>query len=333
MKTHVVVLLSIFLLVGGVWAGGNKEASANATAPKYTIAYMTPALSIPFWKDIADGIQQEADKVGAVKIIDSDSNLSGATQLKNAQDLITSGVNAIIISPTDSAAAPSVLEIAEKAKVPVIICDIGTDSGNYASFIISNNYEGANSAGKYLVEKMKQKGWQGGEVAIITISLARQNGRDRTEGFKAALAASGSTIVGLLESKDYTREESMRFGQDLLTAHPNLRGMFTEHDEANLGSMVALDTAGKNTQLIHVGFDGSPETVQAIKDGKVGAAAMQQPVLMGREAFKAAYAVLTGKPFEKKVLIPTILVTQENVKDVEKDLANNVYPEELKTAK
>jgi len=335
MKKSLGVLLSIFLVAGFAWAGGNREASmkTDTKAARFTVAYMTPALSIPFWKDVADGIEQEAEVVGGIRVINSDSNLSAATQLKNAQDLITAGVNAIIISPTDSAAAPAVLELAEKSKIPVVICDIGTDSGNYASFIISNNYEGANAAGKYLVDKMKAKGWQGGDVAVITISLARQNGRDRTEGFKAALAGSGSNVVGLLESKEYTREESMRFAQDLLTAHPALKGVFTEHDEANLGAMVAIDTAGKDAQLIHAGFDGSPETVQAIKEGKIAAASMQQPVLMGREALKAAHAVLTGASVEKKVLIPTVLVTQENVNAVEKDLANNVYPEELKKAK
>lgn len=334
MKKAMVVLAALALTAGIAFAGGKKEAApAGGKAAQFTIAYMTPALHIPFWKDVSDGIRQEADKIGGIKIIDSDSRLSAATQLKNVQDLITSGVSAIIISPTDSASCPAVLELAEKAKVPVIICDIGTDSGSYAAFIISNNYGGANDAGKYLVASMKKKGWQGGDVAIITISLARQNGRDRTEGFKAALTEVGSKVVGLLECKEYTRSESMRYTQDLLTAHPNLRGLFTEHDEANLGALPAIDTAGKRDQLIHVGFDGSPEAVQAIKDGKLAAASMQQPVLMGREALKAAYAILTGKSVEKKVVVPTILVTAENVNQVEQQLVDNVYPNELKAKK
>ncbi|MFA6505307.1 MAG: substrate-binding domain-containing protein [Treponemataceae bacterium] len=328
------VIVSSLICVGLFAAGSaDKNKGSKGETAKYTIAYMTPALHIPFWKDVSDGIRQEADKIGGIKIIDSDSALSASTQLKNVQDLITSGVSAIIISPTDSASCPSVLELAEKAKIPVIICDIGTDSGNYAAFIISNNYGGANDAGKYLVAQMKKKGVQGGDVAVITISLARQNGRDRTEGFKAALTEVNSKVVGLLECKEYTRAESLRFAQDLITANPKLVGLFTEHDEANLGAMPAIDTAAKRGQIIHVGFDGSPEAVQAIKDGKLAAASMQQPVLMGREALKAAVAILTNKPLEKKVVVPTILVTADNVKDVEKQLIDNVYPNELKASK
>ena len=81
--------------------------------------------------------------------------------------------------------------------------------------------------------------------------------------------------------------------------------------------------------MIHVGFDGSPETVGAIKEGKIGAAAMQQLVLMGREAFKAAWKYLNGETPEKEILVPTILVTRENVRDIEKELENNVYPSSL----
>ena len=304
-------------------------ASLFAAGP-YTIAYMTPALSIPFWKDVADGLQQQAEKVGNIKMINSDSRLSAETQLKNAQDLITAGVNCIVISPTDSASCPAVLELAKKSKVPVVICDIGTDSGDYAAFVISDNYGGAKAAGKYMVDAMKKKGITGGDVGVITISLARQNGRDRTQGFKDALQGTQLTVAKLLECKEYTRAESMRYAQDIITAHPKLRGMFTEHDEANLGSLPAIDTSGKAAQIVNVGFDGSPEAVQAIKDGRLYAASMQQPVLMGRNALDAAVAVLAGKPVEKKVVVPTILVTKENVAQIEPQLADNVYPNELK---
>ena len=165
---------------------------------------------------------------------------------------------------------------------------------------------------------------------MIGISQARQNGKDRTAGFKKALEGSGFSVTTLLECKDYTRSESMNLAQDILTAKPNLVGLFTQHDEANLGVMPAKETAGVMKSLIHVGFDGSPETVEAIKKGEISAAAMQQPVLMGREAFKAAYAYLTGKPFEKLIVVDTILVTAENVYEVEPLLEDNVYPNELK---
>lgn len=329
MKKLAMIVLFVCLVASmTLFAAGQKEAAKKTEG--FKIAYMTPALHIPFWKDIADGIRDEAAKVPNVTIINSDSKLSAATQFQNAQDLIVSGVDAIIISPTDSASCPAVLELAAENKVPVFICDIGTDSGPFTAFVATDNTAGARSAGEYFLKVAKERGISGGEVAMITISQARQNGKDRTAGFKSALEGSGFTVTTMLECKDYTRSESMNLAQDILTAKPRLAGLFTQHDEATLGVLPAKETAGVMKSLIHVGFDGSPETVAAIKKGEIAAAAMQQPVTMGREAFKAAYAYLTGQPFDKLIVVDTILVTAQNVYEVEPLLEDNVYPNELK---
>jgi ribose transport system substrate-binding protein len=110
---------------------------------------------------------------------------------KNAQDAIARGVAGIVISPTDSSTCPSVLALAQKANIPVVIGDIGTNEGEYVSFIISDNREGANGVGKALVAAMKEKGMADGTVGLVTISLTRNNGKKRTAGFRAALEEGG----------------------------------------------------------------------------------------------------------------------------------------------
>ncbi len=290
-----------------------------------TIAYQSPSLRLPFWRNVSLGIHEIADKAG-VKVIDLDSRQEATVQLQNTQEAINLGVKAIILSPVDSASAVDVLEAAEKANVPVVICDIGTESGNYVSFIITDNYSGSKDVGEYLAQVMRQKGWQDEVSALITISLARQNGRNRTEGFKDAVAAIGSPVVSVLESQDYTQSESVLFVEDLLANHDNLRALFTEHNEATLGAIQVLESTGKIEEVLHVGFDGTPETLQAVKDGRLLALAVQQPIRMGREAFKATWDHLNGKESPKEISVPTLLVTQENINEIEKELEGNVYP-------
>lgn len=330
MRTVALVLALVMLAACGgstPSAGGNTgTAKSGGDKKPVTIAYLTPGLDIPFWKFLSDGIHQAADKAGA-KVVDYDSRNSANTQLKNAQDAITKGVSAIIISPTDSASCPAVLKAAKDANVPVIIADIGTDSGDYVSFIISTNEGGAKEAGEAMAKKMKEKGWDTAPVGLITISLARINGQNRTKGFRAGIG-SGHPESGLLESKNYTRAEAQKFAQDLLTAHPDMRGLFTEHDEAALGAIKAIETAGKQKDLIVVSFDGSPETVDAIKKGTLAAASMQQPVLMGRKSMEAALDFLSGKTPQKETLVPTLLVTPENLSQVEAQLADTVFPKQ-----
>jgi ABC-type sugar transport system substrate-binding protein len=165
------------------------------------IAYITPGLNVPFWKYLSDGIKQTAAQLSAdngvdIQVTDYDSRNSAETQLQNAQDVITAGVDAILISPTDSSTAPAVLEIAAEAGVPVIISDIGTDAGDYVSFVISTNEQGAYEAGQVLMQEMAAKGWEGSDILMITISQARQNGRlPLLTGERTHARASGTAVV------------------------------------------------------------------------------------------------------------------------------------------
>lgn len=320
--TSVVAALA---LTGCSMDSGNesKPVASSAGCDGASVAYITSATSVSFWRSLSLGIKDAASDKN-IKVTDYDSDNSQSKQLQNAQDAITSGVDLIILSPTDSASAPAVLEAAKNAQIPVVIADIGTESGEYATLIKTNNVAAAETAGEYLVEQLKAEGHKNGEVAIIGISQTRQNGKDRTNGFTEQIENAGFKVVQLLESADYTRSEGLGFTQDLIAGNPNLIGLFTEHDEATQGALTALDGAVEPTL---VGFDGSPDTLQAIKDGTLAGAVMQQPVLMGQEALKAACGILDGESVSKEVMVDTILVTKENVLDIEDEVQNTVFKE------
>ncbi len=302
---------------------------ALAQDESYEIAYLTPGLNVPFWKYLSDGIKQAAEASGLdVSVTDYDSRNDAATQLQNAQDAITRGVDAIIISPTDSSTAPAVLELASEAGIPVVIADIGTDSGDYVSFVISSNEGGAYEAGQVLAAEMEARGWGGEDVIMITISQARINGQNRTRGITTAIEEGGSEIAQYLESEQYTRAEAQQQALDMLTANPNARGFFTQHDEATLGAWTAIEDSGKQDEIILVGFDGSPESVELIREGSLRAASMQQPVLMGRMSLEVALQHLAGEDVDLETEVPTILVTPDNLSEVEATLADTVFPAE-----
>ncbi len=85
---------------------------SEAQTKTYTIAYMTPALHIPFWKDISDGIRQEADKAGVKSLTPIHASAQRLIAKRSGFDYIR--VDAIIISPTDSASCPPVLNFMPK---------------------------------------------------------------------------------------------------------------------------------------------------------------------------------------------------------------------------
>ena len=290
------------------------------------LAYLTPGLDLPFWRTLGKGIEDEAKKAGGGSTT-YDSHNSAQTQLQNAQDAIAKRVDGIIISPTDSYTAPSVIAAAQRANIPVVIADIGTSSGEYVSFIISDNEKGAYGVGQELAKAMKAKGWDKGTVGLVTISLARNNGKARTKGFMQAMDEAGIKQAALSQMQTYTADETFRFVQDMVTAHHDMRGLFVETDQPSLGAIRALHAARKEKDILLAAFDGIPDFIKLIGDGTIVASGMQQPYLMGQRSAQAMLDHLGGKKPEKQILVPILVVTKENVKQLEPTVRKTVFGE------
>jgi ABC-type sugar transport system substrate-binding protein len=285
-------------------------------------------LDLPFWRYLANGIENRVKELGldaAVQVYDSKNDAS--TQLQNAQDAIVKQVDVIIISPTDSSSCPAVLNAAARAGIPAIIADIGTDSGKYAAFIITPNEAGAKEVADYLGKYMAEHKLTDRPAAQITISLARNNGKARSKGFTDAMETVGVKVVDVRQLEKYTRAEAEGFAQDLMTAYQNLGAIFCHTDEPTLGVVKAVKSAGKD--VLVVGFDATPETIDAVRDGSLLAVAVQQPAYMGAKAVDAAVAIFEGKDVSEQVDVPTLLVTKDNVNDkaIADQLAQNVFPD------
>jgi ribose transport system substrate-binding protein len=304
--------------------------AAPARADSKEIVYITPSLNLPFWRYLSNGIESVAKKEG-FSFTALDSNNSAQTQLKNAQDAIARGVAGIAISPTDSSTAPSVLTAAARAKIPVVVADIGTNSGDYVSFIISDNYQGAHGVGEALAAALKDKGWQDGSVGLVTISQARKNGQARTAGFRDAMKAAGITKeAGLQQMQDYTADETFKFTQDMLTANPNMKAMFIQTDQPTLGALRAIKAAHRDGTLLVAAFDGIPEFVDLLKKGEIVASGMQQPYLMGEKSGEALIASLKGEKPEKQILVPIVVATSKNIDEILPTIKETVFGNELK---
>lgn len=293
------------------------------------IVYLTPGLDLPFWRYVSAGVESVAKKEGyGFQTLDSRNNAQ--TQLRNAQDAISRGAAGIVISPTDSSTAPSVLTLAQRAKIPVVIADIGTNSGEYISFIISDNREGAYGVGKALAAAMKEKSMQNGTYGMVTISLTRNNGKLRTEGFRAAMKEAGIKEAALEQMQNYTADETFKFTQDMVTANPNMKGLFVETDQPAMGAVRALKAARKEGQVLVAAFDGIPEFVDLIKSGQIVASGMQQPYLMGVRSGEALMKHLKGESVEKQTVVPILVVTKENIDELLPTIRQTVFANELK---
>ena len=294
------------------------------------IVYLTPGLDLPFWRYLSKGIELKKPRRLDTRIRPS---IRTTARKRSSRTLRTPSRGASPASrspPTDSSTAPSVLALAARAKIPVVVADIGTNSGEYVSFIISDNHQGAFGVGEALAAAMKEKGWADGSVGLVTISQARKNGQARTAGFREAMKKAGITKeAGLQQMQSYTADETFKFTQDMLTANPDMRGMFIQTDQPTIGALRAIKAAHRDGQILVAAFDGIPEFVELLKNGDIVASGMQQPYLMGVKSGEAlATAIKGGKP-EKEILVPIVVATSKNIDQILPTIKETVFANEL----
>lgn len=98
---------------------------------------------------------------------------------------------------------------------------------------------------------------------------------------------------------------------NLLQAHPDINGVFAENNERVLGVIKAL---GAKAGRI-VGFDGTPDGLQAVESGTMFASVAQQPKELGRIPVRNALLAAQNKQGEQIMQVPVQVVTKENVAD------------------
>jgi ABC-type sugar transport system substrate-binding protein len=322
-KRLVTLFVFVCVVTGLAFAGGSSEAGGGKK-----VAYIVADLENPFWKAMADGFEDTAKSLGMNPRIFNSSG-QPSTQMKNAQDCITMQYDAVTMSATDSSSANAPVLEFNKAKIPVWIGHISPDDPNakYVSMIDAQNEGGCLDAGRYIAQQYKARGMKG-TAAVITISLARSNGRLRHKGFTAAMDEAGIKIGTIKEGVQYSRNEAYTFTQDLLTANKDISILWCNYDEAVLGAMQAIKDAGRQKEIILGGFDGSPESLNAVLNGSINLMAIQPAYRHGAIMAEQMYAYLVKGETVKSVSTDCPLCTTENAKEsVPKVMAETFGPE------
>ena len=300
-----------------------------AFAAEKQIVYLCAGLEAPFWRYVAKGVEDAAKEHG-YSFVALDSRNNAQSQLQNTQDAIVKGATGIVLSPTDSSTAPAVLDLTGRAKIPVSFAGIGTVSGDYVTFVTSNDEAGAYSVGQELAKAFKAKGWEHAQVGLVQISQARQNGVKRTNGFVKAMDEAGHKVVARNEMQLYTADETFRYVQDMLTANPELRGIFVQTDTPTLGAVRAVDAMRRSGDTLVAAFDGVPEFITLIKNDSIVASGMQQPYLMGKTAAETVIKKIEGGSPDKEVVLPILTATKADIDAMLPDIKQSVFAGEVK---
>jgi ribose transport system substrate-binding protein len=252
----------------------------------------------------------------------SESDING--QISILENAVAEKPAAIVISPTEFKALGKPIDEAAK-KVPIIGIDSSADSKAFSSFLTTDNVQGGRIAADGLAEAIKAKyGKAEGDVALIT-SLPGVGSLDaRAKGFKEELAAKYPGLKLVADKvADGKATTGLNIMTDLITANPDLRGVFASNLIMAQGAGQAIAENKKADTIKLVGFDSDDKLVGFLKDGTIAALVVQDPYRMGYDGIKTALAVSKGEKVPAFVDTGANLITKANMNDAKESALLN----------
>jgi ribose transport system substrate-binding protein len=217
----------------------------------------------------------------------SESDINGQTSI--LENAVSGKPAAIVIAPTQFKALGQPIDQAAK-KVKIIGIDSAADSKAFTSFLTTDNVQAGRVAADALAAAIEKKcGKAEGEVALVT-SIPGVGSLDaRAKGFKEQLAVK---YPGLKLTADKIADgqptTALSIMTDLITANPNLRGVFTSNLTMTQRAGQALAENKLGYKIMLIGFDSDDKTVKLLADGNIQVLVVQDPFRMGFEGIKTA---------------------------------------------
>ena len=304
-KMKKLIALSMALVLGlSLVACSDKSdpEDAGEAGEGKTIGFVISTLTNPFFVTLKEGAEAKAMELGAELIV-LDSQDDPAKAAANMEDLITRGVDLILVNPTDSDAIVNSIIAANEAGIPVITVDRSSNGGEVVSFIASDNMAGGMMAGEFIVEKLGGKG----KVVELEGVSGTSAARERGEGFNKAIEGTDIEVVAK-QTADFDRVKGLEVMENILQSQPEIDAVFAHNDEMALGALEAIKASGRDIMV--VGFDATDDAVAAVEAGEMAATVAQQPALIGSMGVETAMKVLNGESIEASVPVELKLVVK-----------------------
>ncbi|WP_193368819.1 sugar ABC transporter substrate-binding protein [Pelagibius marinus] len=296
------MLLGSMALLAGI-------AGPASAADPVKIGFITK-FPVPFFATMENAAKDYAAANPGVEIIygqgASATDIEG--QIALIESMVINGVQGIAITPVDPTVAPA-LDKAIASGVKVVLMDNNIpDWDGRTALATTDNYAAGKIAGEYLKTKLKD----GDTLGILEGVPGVPSLDDRVNGMLEGLQGVDVKIVGR-GATNCTEELGINVAQDLLTANPDIKSIFSACGPPAAGAAQAIKNADLDQRPILVGFDFCCGEAEALAAGTEDATVAQFPSKMAELGVDALVKAIRGERVESLIDSGAALVTKENM--------------------
>ena len=338
----IAVALSIFMLVGIMAAcnkndGDKKEEGSSSSAElpfkgreyifdnPIKMMLIVKSTGYAAFRIYKMALEDQARRYPNVTIEYKDAQFDVGNQITLINEAVTQGYDAIMLEAMDPVALNAAVEEAEKAGVPVL-----TYNGPEATAVHSYHIAGADYSSGYtsgqLLDEMS-KGRPNRTAIVLDCPALQKPGARMGTGFQDYIATTDIKELECIGIENWSPENAQVAMRDMLTKYGpgEITMVYCSTDDIAIGAMAAIDAAGRsNDGILLWGNIGFPQTLEAIRDGKMAGTMFSDQYVQFSVMFYAALhhialglTSITGgfdaTPFIDMPLLP---VTPDNVENI-----------------
>jgi len=292
---------------GGGGSGGTKTGPVR-------IGLSMDTLKEERWQRDRDLFVARAKELGAEVLVQS-ANGDDKAQVQQSENLLTQGVDVLVVIPHNGEVAATIVESAKAKGVPVISYDRLIRSSEPALYVSFDNEKVGEMQAKYLLERAPKGNYVliGGAPTDNNAKLFRQG---QMNVLQPAIDRGDVKVITDQWAKDWLASEALRICEDALTkSNRDVAAVVASNDATAGGAVSALETAGGAGKVLVSGQDADLAGLQRIVAGKQSMTVYKPVHLLARRAAEAAVALAKGEKVEAparinngKVDVPSILL-------------------------
>ena len=248
-----------------------------------------------FFKTLSAGYQAAAADLGyEIQLTNTNNDQSKETDALNTY--VAQGVQGVAISPLNTQVSPAAVEDAYNAGMKIAICNAAIDAFPY-------NFSFCKQTGEAAVAFIQENFEADQTLKIGVVQFKTQvpeQSADRVNGFFAALDEAGVKYDIVADQDAWLQDMAVETAGDMISANPDLDIIFAANDGGTVGSVMAVENAGKAGEIFVFGTDGSEQIVSLLKNENniLQAVTAQDAFQIGYSTVEALVNSIEGKSFE-----------------------------------
>lgn len=260
--------------------------------------------------------QQHTDTITCLTPADANSDTS--TQISQITNFINQGADIILIDANDGSALNPVIQQATQAGIQVVDFD-NTTTSTYAIHVGEDQTAIGKQGADWLISQLKS----GDSIISLDGITGNPTSDQRQAGADAEFKAANITIVGRGDT-GWDKAKAQSLAANLLTANPNIQGIYSQGGDSSLGAIAAEQQLGM--ALLPIPGEGSNGFLKAWQSNNLNSWAFSSPPQLVVNALQTAVAARQGTDPGNNVNLDIPVITQATLaQQVQPSLNDNLW--------